>query len=255
MKKAVTLLSLGAALAGMPAMEGSPGGSAQAQELAPYLQCVPYARETSGIQIYGDAYTWWDQASGIYDRGHKPKVGAVMAFEANERIQLGHVATVVKVVDSRTVLLDHANWSPIDGRRGQIERGVRAIDVSRANDWSQVRVWYAPLQDLGTTPWPVHGFIYGDGKAKPRKAPFEQPPQPPHQPVVIAAAGAAPSRDFQKAFGALGKASNPAVRLPAISRKAAPVQQRYSAPPPIRRTAAQHQAKRDPYAAVLAKYD
>ncbi|MBU6372483.1 MAG: hypothetical protein KJS97_07095 [Alphaproteobacteria bacterium] len=23
------------------------------------LQCVPYARERSGIDIYGDAVTWW----------------------------------------------------------------------------------------------------------------------------------------------------------------------------------------------------
>jgi hypothetical protein len=37
---------------------------------------------------------------------------------------------------------------------------VRAVDVSDANDWSAVRVWYAPIQGLGTTHWPVDGFIY-----------------------------------------------------------------------------------------------
>jgi hypothetical protein len=26
-------------------------------------------------------------------------------------------------------------------------------------------VWYAPIADLGTTAWPVEGFIYPDGKA------------------------------------------------------------------------------------------
>lgn len=46
-------------------------------ELPPYLQCVPYAREVSGIQIYGDAHTWWDQAEGKFKRGKRPKVGAV----------------------------------------------------------------------------------------------------------------------------------------------------------------------------------
>jgi len=125
-----------------------------------YLQCVPYARKVSGIQLYGDALTWWDQAQGHYARGSRPKVGAVMSFRPYGRMELGHVAAVSRVIDSRTVLLRHANWSPIDGRRGQIEDNVRAIDVSPDNDWSAVRVWYAPLGDLGTTHWPVNGFIY-----------------------------------------------------------------------------------------------
>ena len=77
-------------------------------------------------------------------------------------MELGHVAAVSRVIDSRTVLLDHANWSPIDGRRGRIERDVMAVDVSPANDWSAVRVWYHPLGGLGTTEWPVEGFIYPD---------------------------------------------------------------------------------------------
>ena len=91
------------------------------QELPPYLQCVPYAREVSGIAIYGDAHTWWEQAAGRYDRGNKPRVGAVMAFVPHRNMRLGHVAAVSRVIDSRTVLLDHANWSPINGERGQIE--------------------------------------------------------------------------------------------------------------------------------------
>jgi surface antigen len=136
--------------------------ASSARELPPYLQCVPYAREVSGIEIFGDAHTWWDQAQGRYKRGHKPRVGAVMAFRPSGNMTLGHVAAVSKVVDKRTVLLRHANWSPIDGRRGQIENDVKAIDVSPGNDWSEVRVWYAPLQALGTTAWPVEGFIYSD---------------------------------------------------------------------------------------------
>ncbi|AZI36719.1 hypothetical protein NT2_05_03030 [Caenibius tardaugens NBRC 16725] len=129
----------------------------------PYLECVPYARQVSGISIYGDAHTWWDQAKGRYPRGNRPRVGAVMAFEPHGNMRLGHVAAVSRVIDSRTVLLRHANWSPIDGRRGQIEDNVRAVDVSSANDWSAVRVWYAPIQALGGTAWPVNGFIYRDG--------------------------------------------------------------------------------------------
>lgn len=135
----------------------------------PYLQCVPYARQVSGIQIYGDAHTWWGQAEGRYQRGSTPRVGAVMAFEPHGNMLLGHVAAVSRIVDSRTVLLRHANWSPINGRRGQIEDDVRAVDVSENNDWSAVRVWYAPIQALGTTAWPVEGFIYKD-RAKPGNA-------------------------------------------------------------------------------------
>lgn len=127
-----------------------------------YLQCVPYARRVSGIRIYGDAHTWWDQAQGRYAKGRAPRVGAVMAFKPYGNMRLGHVAAVSRVIDSRTVLLKHANWSPIEGRRGQIEDNVRAVDVSPDNDWSEVRVWFAPIEDLGTTHWPLHGFIYNE---------------------------------------------------------------------------------------------
>ncbi len=126
----------------------------------PYIQCVPYARKVSGIQLFGDAHTWWDQAAGRYARGARPKAGAVMAFRPHGAMELGHVAAISRVIDARTVLLRHANWSPIDGRRGQLEDNVRAVDVSEANDWSEVRVWYAPLGALGSTHWPVEGFIY-----------------------------------------------------------------------------------------------
>ena len=82
-------------------------------------------------------------------------------------MRLGHVATVTQVLGSREIAVTHANWSPINGTRGQIERDVLVRDVSLDNDWSRVRVWYAPLGDLGTTAWPVDGFIY-PGSGTPR---------------------------------------------------------------------------------------
>lgn len=176
MKGCQIALALGLALAaampaqGRSAFETTADNGGSGGELAPYLQCVPYAREVTGIQIYGDAYTWWDQAEGRYKRGNRPKPGAVMAFRPSGNMRLGHVAAVSRIIDSRTVLLRHANWSPIDGRRGQIERDVKAIDVSPGNDWSEVRVWYDPLDGLGTTHWPVQGFIYNEGPAT-KKAP------------------------------------------------------------------------------------
>ena len=169
------LLSAGlfAALASIAAGAGAvdvptprQGTMGQAVSLPPYLQCVPYARQLTGINIFGDAHTWWGQAEGRYARGYKPRVGAVLALRPHGGSRLGHVAAVSKIVDSRTLLVRHSNWSPINGRRGQIEDNVRVVDVSPANDWSAVRVWYAPLKDLGGTHWPVQGFIY---PAKPKK--------------------------------------------------------------------------------------
>jgi surface antigen len=130
-----------------------------------HWECVPVARALSGIQIFGNASTWWGQAEGHFDRGNEPRRGAVLAFKPHGSMRLGHVAAVSKVIDARTVLVTHSNWSLINGRRGQIERNVKVIDVSPDNDWTQVRVWYAPLSDLGGTVWPVHGFIYPQSKA------------------------------------------------------------------------------------------
>lgn len=145
----------------------APLGAIPLPEPAPryHWECVPFARAVSGIQIYGDAHTWWDQAEGHYRRGNRPRIGAVMAFIPHGRMELGHVAAVSEIIDPRTVLITHANWSPINGRRGQVERDVKVIDVSEAGDWSAVRVWYAPNESLGGTAWPVHGFIYPSGGA------------------------------------------------------------------------------------------
>lgn len=145
-------------------MLGLAASSAQAIPYRAHWECVPFAREMSGIQIYGNAHTWWDQAAGKYERGRTPKVGAVLSFRPHGSMRLGHVAMVSRIVDDRTVKLTHANWSVINGRRGQIERNVTAVDVSAAGDWSRVKVWFAPLGDVGTTQWPTNGFIYPDAK-------------------------------------------------------------------------------------------
>lgn len=118
------------------------------------LQCAPFARDISGIEIFGNAGTWWAQAAGKYARGNEPKVGAVMAFKPTRSMPVGHVGMVSKIVSDREVLIDHANWSTINGRRGHIERGARVIDVSAAGDWSEVRVWYAPVK--GSAPPAIH---------------------------------------------------------------------------------------------------
>ena len=138
-------------------------GSAQAEG---YWQCAPFARLVSGIQIFGDAYTWWQQAVGKYEEGFAPRAGAVLCFKPQGRMRLGHVAVVSQVLTDRIIQITHANGSPIEGSRGKIEKDVTLVDVSPQGDWSQVKVWYDPSRDLGGSTYQTYGFIYQDGSAK-----------------------------------------------------------------------------------------
>ncbi len=133
---------------------------APAMALNEGLQCVPYARAISGIEIYGDAHTWWGKAKGRYERGKEPQVGAILSFKSHGSSRLGHISAVRAIVDKRTILVSHANWSRINGTRGHIEDDVQVVDVSKKNDWSQVKVWYQPIGALGGTVYPINGFIY-----------------------------------------------------------------------------------------------
>jgi surface antigen len=138
---------------------------------------VPYARAESGIAIRGNAGTWWSQAAGHYRRGGQPEVGAVLAFQPTRAMPIGHVAVVAAIVDSRHILLNHANWSV----PGRIERNVLAEDASENGDWSVVRVWYGPQRSLGRRANPTFGFIYNEAPAAIQA------------PMVIASADPAPS--------------------------------------------------------------
>jgi hypothetical protein len=144
------------------------------------LQCVPYARAQSGIDIRGNALTWWGQAEGRYRRGAEPEVGAVLAFRPSRAMPIGHVAVVAEIVDSRHIYLNHANWSG----PGRIETRALAEDVSPNGDWSVVRVWYAPQHALGLRTNPTFGFIYNEA---PDAAPSAVTPR-----TIIASATAAP---------------------------------------------------------------
>jgi surface antigen len=130
-----------------------------------YWQCVPFARLMSGIQIFGDAWTWWSQAAGRYQTGFVPKAGAVLCFRPTGKMRLGHVAVVSQVLTDRVIQITHANWSLIDGDRGHVERNVTVVDVSPQGDWSLVKVWNDPSRNLGSTTYPTYGFIYQDPAA------------------------------------------------------------------------------------------
>ena len=112
------------------------------------------------MQIFGDAYTWWQKATGKYDEGQAPKPGAVLVFRSQGKMKLGHVAVVSQVITDRYIQVTHANWSPVEGHRGRVEENVNVLDVSDKGDWSKVKVWYGPLNDLGTTVYSTYGFIY-----------------------------------------------------------------------------------------------
>lgn len=124
------------------------------------LQCVPYARAASGIDLRGDAWKWWNAAAGLYDRGHAPRLGAVMVFRKSGKMRLGHVAVVTRVIDSRQVLIDHANWGSRDGVRGRVSKMVAVRDISPRNDWTAVQVWNVATNEFGLRTYPTYGFIY-----------------------------------------------------------------------------------------------
>ena len=146
------------------------------------IQCVPYAREVSGLNLKGNAWQWWHAAAGLYDRGRAPKDGAVLVFPRQGSMRYGHVSVVTRVVSNRLVLVDHANWAPAGSEgRGKVTQAVPVLDVSPRNDWSQVRVWYRPAEDYGSKVYKAEGFVYRPGNAA-------AAPRPPVEKVALSRA-------------------------------------------------------------------
>jgi hypothetical protein len=118
------------------------------------ISCVPYARNATGITLAGNAWQWWDHAAGAYQRGWVPEPGGVLAFRANGRMRMGHVAVVTRVINPREIEIDHANWAG----RG-VALSVPVVDVSENNDWTAVRVGLGRSDSFGSV-YPTYGFIY-----------------------------------------------------------------------------------------------
>lgn len=131
-------------------------GAAHVANARAHLQCVPYARQLSGVEIYGDAVTWWRQAEGRYPRSSTPAPGAVFVIKGYRNPRRGHVAVVSEIVSDRLILVDHANW--LNG--GEISVSVPVLDVSPNNDWSAVRVWHIPGAHWGGRIYSGEGFIH-----------------------------------------------------------------------------------------------
>jgi surface antigen len=127
-----------------------------------HLYCVEYARLRSGLEIFGDAKTWWQHAENIYARFTQPASDAVMVFAGSKRIARGHVAVVTRIVSPREIRVDQANWQ----NHGEIDHNTPVLDVSAQNDWSKVRVWDMRSNRFGARVYAIKGFV-GRSTAQP----------------------------------------------------------------------------------------
>lgn len=126
-----------------------------AVQVAHAIECVPYARSRSGIQIFGNADTWWSQAK---TKGSKPYVGSVMSMPkqgATALASYGHVAFVASVISSTEIIVDHANW---DAPQGSIFTGVKVRDIS--GNWTRIQIENTPGSGYGSTTYIIDGFVY-----------------------------------------------------------------------------------------------
>ena len=159
-----TLLALAACSAGTTAPRAGDGGQAVADSgnLPPPTQCATFAREISGIPLHGDAWTWWDQAAGRFERGAAPRQGAVLVLRATDQLPYGHVAIVRRMVGPREITVTHADWGNDDPTRRLVHDSMPVVDVSPGNDWSELRFWNVQARAFGKI-YPAYGFIYPPG--------------------------------------------------------------------------------------------
>src|SRR5215469_1759976 len=116
--------------------------------------CALYARSVTGVDLYGAAGGWWDEAAGRYPRGQVPAVGSILVFRATGTIPSGHVAVVSKVVGPSMVLVDQSNWY-----HGRVTLGTPVADTSPNHDWTTVTVMNLASGQFGRDN-PTYGFVY-----------------------------------------------------------------------------------------------
>jgi surface antigen len=121
----------------------------------PHEECVPYARQRSGVSVYGDAWTWWDQSEGKYAHNSEPMLGSVLVLTGYAGPHRAHLAFVSSMISAREIRVDHANWL----NDGAVFTDDPVVDVSPDNDWSEVRVFNPRAGSWGTKTYVVQGFI------------------------------------------------------------------------------------------------
>ena len=118
------------------------------------LECAPFARALTGLALGGDAADWWDRAEGRYARTNAPQVGGVLVLTRSSRLPYGHVAVVSHVLERRKILVTQANWV-----HHRVTEDQAVIDVSPANDWTELRVFWPPSGQMGSGIYAAYGFV------------------------------------------------------------------------------------------------
>jgi hypothetical protein len=118
------------------------------------IECAPFARALTGVALSGSGADWWRLAEGRYTRTQTPATGSVLVFHRSDRLPYGHVSVVSRVVSRRQILVTQANWV-----HHVVTQDQSVIDVSDAGDWSKVRVWWPPSEQMGQRVYATFGFI------------------------------------------------------------------------------------------------
>jgi hypothetical protein len=139
----------------LAACGGTPSGDYVGGTAA--VECAPFARALTGIELSGTAADWWREADGRYARIRGPEVGSVLVFRRSGRLPDGHVAVVSQVLSERRITVTQANWV-----HHRVTMDQPVIDVSENGDWSMVRVWWPPAGEMGVGDYPTLGFIRPD---------------------------------------------------------------------------------------------
>ncbi|MCS6891077.1 MAG: CHAP domain-containing protein [Rhodovarius sp.] len=223
-----------------PSLSRSPG------QQSGFISCVPYARAVTGMAISGNGRDWWHNAAGRYARSQRPEVGSVLAFPASGGMRAGHVAVVSRVINSRHIEIDHANWAGPGIRRGTVMRGVSVIDVSPDNSWRQVRVQVGHDPTLFGRPYPTYGFIHNRPAGSEYLAQQEAPTRPALVPVVWhgPAPGISPALPHRPAASPARPARPPQAQAAAARPRQAPAAAQSAQRPATRPAATQHAAAR-----------
>ena len=173
-------------------------------DFAGRISCVPYARMVSGIEIIGNGGTWWNNAAGLYQRGHRPEVGSVLVFRPSGGMRLGHVAVVERQVSAREITVHHANWEGPGIRKGTVTRDIAVIDVSDNNDWTEVRVQIGREPGSFGRVYPTYGFVFNRPEGGAPRGPILVRAGGAMQEVAEAPAPSAHLRFINTSIGGLG---------------------------------------------------
>ena len=134
----------------------APGGGPYIGGTVP-VECAPFARALTGVRLNGEAADWWWEADGRYAREATPREGSLLVLRRSSRLPSGHVAVVAQVLSARQILVTQANWV-----HHRVTEDQPVVDVSEANDWTEVRVWWPPSRQMGSHDYPAYGFIRPD---------------------------------------------------------------------------------------------